>query len=378
MDIKAIFKAEAENLGFALTGITTPSPPTSFSKFEAWLNAGFHAEMGYLQREDTLLARRDPTILFPDCKSIIVLAMPYPSPAPASMQTSSLTTAPAAYARFRDYHQIIPTLIEQLMAQVQSITGIIIDWRAFTDSAPILEHDLARRAGLGWIGRNALLIHPRFGSCFFLAEIFIDLELTADVDLIPDRCGTCRRCVEACPTQCIQDNRTIDARKCLSYLTIEHKGVIPESLRPAFGPDHLFGCDLCQQVCPWNQKPQTTPISTPFSPIDTLTKVDLVNDLTLTEQEFKTRYEHTPIIRAKRRGYVRNLCVLLGNRKDQRAVPSLTKLLEEETEPIIRVHAAWALFQIIRHEADPLFERILDQESDSVVREEIQSLLKQA
>ncbi len=252
MKPEKIIKAEAKNLGFSLVGITTPDTPDHFSVFESWLSAGYQAGMKYLSREDTIAKRYQPKELMAECKSIICLALPYPNANSLVVNDNKPTGRIAAYAWLPDYHHTIPILINELMIRIENNLGRKIRYRSFTDSAPILERDIAQRAGLGWIGKNSCLIHPEQGSYFLLAEIFTDIELEIDQPFLADRCGSCTRCLEACPTHCILPDRTIDANRCISYLTIENKGPIPHDLRKYTG-NWVFGCDICQMVCPWNR-----------------------------------------------------------------------------------------------------------------------------
>jgi epoxyqueuosine reductase len=206
-----------------------------------------------------------------------------------------------------------------------------------------MERDLAQRAGLGWIGKNTCLINPKSGSYFLLAEILLGIDLEPDPPFTADRCGTCTRCIEACPTGCILPNRTLDAQRCIAYLTIENKSEIPPDLRPQMG-NRIFGCDVCQMVCPWNRftaieyDQSLAPNPVPGSP-------DLRADLRLTSQEFNRKFKDSPVQRARRRGYLRNVAVALGNSGNPAAIPSLEAALQED-EPLVRSHAEWALKQI--------------------------------
>jgi epoxyqueuosine reductase len=212
--------------------------------------------------------------------------------------------------------------------------------RWYTDSGPILERDLAQRAGIGWIGKNTCLIHPKHGSYFLLSEIFLDLVLEPDPPFRTDHCGTCTRCIEACPTDCILPNRTLDATRCSSYLTIELKDDIPSALREKIG-DWVFGCDICQMVCPWNRfAEEGDPSFGDKNPLHSLPE-----ELTLSTQEFNQRFKRSPIKRAKRRGYLRNVAVALGNKGDRIALPVLQNVSSDE-EPMLREHAQWAIARI--------------------------------
>lgn len=340
-----ILKTEANNLGFLLSGITTPEPPTHFHAFENWLKQGFNANMAYLSRPDTLAKRENPVLLFEDVKSILVLGIPY-QPVKRMDVTQIQNPGISAYALGPDYHELIPAKIQTLMENFQTRTGIHVNWKAFTDSAPILEHDLANRAGLGWTGKNALLLNRTLGSYFFLAEVFLSIELNPDQAEVNDCCGTCTRCITACPTQAILTNRTIDANRCLSYLTIENKGTIPEEFRDQVY-ESAFGCDICQQVCPWNQKlfTKARPVSL-FEPDETLSNLNVEQELKLTAQDFNKKYKTSPIKRTKRRGYLRNLCLWAGNSGNIQLLPALQTLLSLETDPLILEHCQWAIHKL--------------------------------
>lgn len=358
MTIETWIKAEAESLGFALCGITTPEPPNSLPTYLEWLAAGRHANMAYLATPQAIALRADPRQLLPNCQSILVLAMPYP-PATANCPTGHGQIA--AYARAEDYHSHLPKLLNQLLDHLREHLGQAVSARVCTDSAPLLERELAQRAGLGWIGRNTCLIHPQYGSYLLLAEILLDLPLQPDSPFKAEYCGTCQRCLQACPTACILPNRTLDASRCLSYLTIENKGPIPTDLRSAIA-DHVFGCDLCQQACPWNRRIATA-ASPNISP-------DLRQDLqTLTTQTFKQRWGHSALERSRRRGYLRNAAIVLGNQQDPNALPALLHALQHDPEPLVRAHAAWAIAQI--SPAHPALTQAPQTESDPLVRAEL-------
>jgi epoxyqueuosine reductase len=314
--------------------------------------------MAYLSTPQAIALRADPSQLLPGCQSILVLAMPYSPPTSICPPGHGQI---AAYARGEDYHHRLPNLLNQLLDRLQAHLGSSVAARICTDSAPLLERELAQRAGLGWIGRNSCLIHPQYGSYLLLAEILLDLPLEPDPPFATEHCGTCRRCLEACPTACILPNRTLDAQNCLSYLTIENKGLIPPHLRPAL-TDHVFGCDLCQQVCPWNRHSPLV-ASANISP-------DLCQDLqTLTARSFKQRWGQTAIERTRRRGYLRNAAVVLGNQRDPKALPALIYALQHDPEPLVRAHAAWAIAQI--SPTHPSLTQAIQTEKDPLVRTEL-------
>ena len=343
-DLKEAVKEKARQLGFILAGVTTPEPPPHISTFEHWLAHGHHGKMDYLASERSRLRRADPREILPECKSILVLATPYsPNRALSGAGGEDEAQGPghlASYAWGDDYHDILPARMKELVQFVEEQVGRPVKNRWYTDTGPILERDLAQRAGIGWIGKNTCLIHPKHGSYFLLSEIFLDLVLEPDLPFLTDHCGTCRRCIEACPTDCILPNRTIDASRCISYLTIELKDDIPAELREKIG-NWVFGCDVCQAVCPWNRfADPADPAFASDSPIHSLT-----DELTLSAQEFNQRFKRSPIKRARRRGYLRNVAVVLGNTGDMHALPVLQKALSDE-EPMVREHAKWAIEKI--------------------------------
>ncbi len=300
--------------------------------------------MKYLETERSLTRRKNPKEILPECKSILVLAIPYAPVSSAGQVGGDFTNQHnlqvASYALSDDYHDILPQKLQAIVEFIEEQLGEKIPNRYYTDTGPILERELAQRAGLGWIGKNSMLINPQAGSTFFLAEILLGIELEPDEKFSTDHCGTCSRCITACPTNCILPNRTVDANRCISYLTIELKKEIPENLRNQIG-DWIFGCDICQQVCPWNRFAQ--PADTAFE-----TKIPLpvlTSDLVLTSVEFNQRFKKSPIKRTKRRGYLRNLAVAVGNKKNKKDIPILQQALQDDEE-LIRTHAQWAIEKI--------------------------------
>jgi len=342
-NLEQIIKDKAHQLGFTLAGVTTPDPPPHYSTFENWLAQNQHGTMGYLATATARARRADPKQILPECKSILVLATPYSPPLPMGEGLGVRDSACiASYAHGNDYHHILPARMKELVQFIEEQVGGPIKNRYYTDTAPILERDLAQRAGIGWIGKNTCLINPKQGSYFLLSEIFLDLALEPDSPFITDHCGTCTRCIEACPTQCILPDRTLDATRCISYLTIELKDDIPNELRGKIG-DWVFGCDICQMVCPWNR----FAVEGDQAFVDKEPPHSLTDELTLTPQAFNQRFKQTPIPRAKRRGYLRNVAVALGNTGNMHALPVLQNALNDE-EPMIREHAKWAMEQISR------------------------------
>ena len=300
--------------------------------------------MKYLADDRSRARRADPRLILPECKSILVLALPYPDPKLAEASDEPFPIGHiASYAWGDDYHLVIPEKIKALIVFIEQQAGHSILNRWYTDTGPILERDLAQRAGLGWVGKNTLLINPKLGSYFLLAEIFLDIELEPDAPFTTDHCGTCTRCLDACPTQCILPDRTIDARRCISYLTIELKEDISSELRPMLG-NWIFGCDVCQMACPWNRFASPENVSE-LKPRADVPHPNLIRELELMPGDFNSKFKNSPVKRARRRGYLRNVAVALGNSNDTNALPALKNALDD-SEPMIRDHVAWAIQKI--------------------------------
>lgn len=307
-------KATAYGLGFDLCGIAELGPADTAEHFDAWLAAGYHGEMAYLARRRQLTG----------FTHAIVVALDYGG--------KSSDGAVARYARGRDYHEVMLERLTELQRWLD------VPGKAYVDTGPILERDLARRAGLGWFGKNTMLIHPKLGSFFFIGALLVDLDLTADPPFEAERCGTCTRCLDACPTQAFVAPRVMDARQCISYLTIELKGAIPEEMRSMVG-EHVYGCDICQDVCPWNVRFSRELDDPALAPRE---EIDAAEMLALDDAGFRERYRGTAVTRAKRRGLARNAAVVLGNRGDRRVVPVLERAATDDPDPLVREHAAWA------------------------------------
>ncbi|MBI2408679.1 MAG: tRNA epoxyqueuosine(34) reductase QueG [Gemmatimonadetes bacterium] len=293
-------KTQAAAAGFDLAGIATLGPPETTAHFDAWLDAGHHGEMGYMARGAEL--RRDARRPVEGMVSALVVALNYGGTQPPGPV--------ARYARFADYHRVMWDKLDGVLTWVRGEVPDAVG-RSFVDSGPVLERDLARRAGLGWFGKNTLLIHPKLGSFFFLGALFLDLELEPDAPFATDHCGACTRCLEACPTQAIVAPHVVDARRCISYLTIELKGDHTDEQAVMVG-DHLFGCDICQEVCPWNVKFSRDASEPAFAPRPELTEPDIRSFGSMDDAAFKARYGDTPLARAKRAGMQRNAAAV-GN-----------------------------------------------------------------
>jgi epoxyqueuosine reductase len=376
MSLSEAIKLEAHRLGFELVGITTPQIPGHFSVFQAWLEAGRHGEMTYLSKNNSLERRSNPLNILPECQSILALGIRYSAPL-FEEQKEILSGQVAAYAWGDDYHEVLPVRLKALVHFIEAQVGHPVPNRWYTDTGPVLERDLAQRAGLGWIGKNTCLINPRLGSYFLLAEILLGIQLESDEPFETDRCGKCTRCLEACPTQCILPDRTLDAARCISYLTIELKEAVPTNLRPQIG-NWVFGCDICQQVCPWNQRFAAAHGDPAFEPRFGGSQVDMVDELALSVEDFSRKYKGSPLKRAKRRGYLRNITIALGNRVargDQSAIPALVHTLNNDPDSLVRRHAAWALSQTNREDARRGLEQAEAREQDEAVREEIHRAL---
>jgi epoxyqueuosine reductase len=256
----------------------------------------------------------------------------------------------AAYAWGDDYHLVLPRRLHALVNFIEHRVGHPVANRCYTDTGPLLERDLAQRAGLGWIGKNTCLINPKHGSYFLLAEILLGLPLRPDRPFVSDQCGTCTRCIQACPTDCILPDRTLDAGRCISYLTIENKNEIPTDLRSPTG-DWLFGCDICQMVCPWNLRFASSRGDPALALREDLAVPVLAREILLTQDEFSRKFRNSPIKRAKRGGYVRNAASALGNRGNDGDVRALAEVTQD-ADPLVREHAAWAIEQIRSRQKD--------------------------
>ena len=332
--LEAAIKAQSYGLGFDLVGITTTGPAASAAVFDEWLARGYAGEMGYMVR--TAEARRDSRRPVVGAASAIVVGMSYGGREPPGPV--------ARYARGDDYHDVMLDRLRALQRWIEERVGHAVAGKAYVDTGPLLERDLARRAGLGWQGKNTMLINPRAGSFFFLGTLLIDLPLAADAPFATDHCGSCTRCIDACPTAAIVEPRVLDATRCISYLTIELKGDIPVEFHGAIG-EHLYGCDVCQEVCPWNVRFARENRVPEFTPRDFLTNKnarELSRDLlAMSPEEFSAAFKGSSMKRAKLRGLKRNAAVVLGNvgtADDADDADVLTRALDDE-DPLVRGRA---------------------------------------
>jgi epoxyqueuosine reductase len=310
LSLEQLIKAEACGLGFDLVGITSLGPMETAGPFDAWVARGYAGDMEYLARGAE--KRRDSRLPLPGTTSAIVVGLDYGGRAPSGPI--------ARYARGDDYHDVMRGKLEELHAWLESELGSPVRGKPYVDTGPILERDLARRAGLGWFGKNTNLVNPRIGSFFFIGALLVDLDLVPDAPFEADRCGTCTRCLDACPTAAFVEPRMLDATRCISYLTIELKGAIPEDLRPQVGT-HIYGCDVCQDVCPYNVKFAQELREPAFAARDQLGAKDartLARELLAMDDEaFRATFRNSPMKRAKRRGLARNAAVVLANIGDE-------------------------------------------------------------
>lgn len=367
-------KSRAYALGFDLVGIAPARPSPHAAEFIAWLEAGYAGTMAYMAREPE--RRQDPRNVLNGARSVVSVGLSYYTfRLPDDILNDPSRGIISNYAWGTDYHDLMLPRLKALAAFIQAEVGGAVAIRAYVDTGPLLERDMAVQAGLGFTGKNTCLIHPRLGSYLFLGEVLTDMEIEPD-PLPPSSvgCGRCTRCLVACPTEAFVSPYVLDSRRCISYLTIELRGPIPRELRPLMR-NRIFGCDICQEVCPWNlrfARPTHEPL---FRPVDLNRAAPPLLDLIgLDEAGFRARFGGTPVMRAKRRGLLRNVTVALGNWGAPQAVPALIQALHD-LEPLIRGHAAWALGRIGNSQARRALVKALRAETDAMVAEEIQQAL---
>ncbi|MCY3714129.1 MAG: tRNA epoxyqueuosine(34) reductase QueG [Gemmatimonadetes bacterium] len=369
MSLTEEIKAHAASLGFDLAGVTTADPPRHGDYYAEWIEQGLAGEMAYLERQ--IEKRQDPRKILQNARSLVVVAMNYRCPDPDPVSENTPRGKIARYARGDDYHDVMKEKLLALLRFVQDRAGRPVEGKVYVDTGPVLEREFAVRAGLGWFGKHTNLIHKRVGSWLLIGEILLDIDLDPDGPEA-DHCGTCTLCLEACPTDAIIEPYVVDSRRCISYHTIELKGAIPLEYRAAMG-DRVFGCDDCQDVCPWNRRaPETGHPAFAARPWNETP--DLIEMLGLTPEAFRTRFKGSPVKRTKRRGLLRNAAVALGNTKDPGVVPALTDSLGDD-EPLVRGHAAWALGNVGGARALAELEKARKTEEDPWVVEEIDRAL---
>jgi len=356
--IEGDIRALAQDLGFAACGFTSADDLPCGPLLEEWLAAGRHGDMTYLAEKHERRLR--PSTALAGARSAIVVASTYAASLPPDPGwREGLRGRVAAYALGPDYHAHVAARLERLANLVRERTGA--ESVVHVDGGPLVEKELAHRAGLGWYGRNTNLLRPGLGSSFVLGVVVTAAALQPDRPFESDHCGTCRACIPACPTGALDDGPTIDARLCISYLTIEHRGPVPTPLRAAMG-NWVFGCDVCQDVCPWNEEtPAPSPLQSPWLPAW----------LEMSEAEFRERFAGTALVRPKRRGLARNAAIALGNSANADAVPFLARALADHEEPLVRAHAAWALGRLSGGDARRALEVSSLRETVPPVRREI-------
>ncbi len=368
--------AQARALGFEVVGVTPARPVPGLAAYRTWLMRGYHGEMGYLARPDRVERRVNPDRILPGVQSVVCVGLNfYPGPLPEDWEGSDRGLI-SNYAWGEDYHALMIPRLEELAAfleeRVGAAAGRRVRSRVYVDTGPVLERAYAARAGLGFIGKNTCLIHPRRGSWLFLGEILLDVDLGGDTarERGSTSCGTCRRCLEACPTGALVAPYLLDARRCISYLTIELQGSIPRHLRPLMGR-WIYGCDICQIVCPWQRFSRLAAETSFRAGGPERARPVLLDVLTMGEERFRQWYEGTALFRTGCSRLRRNAAVAVGNGGDERATPTLLKVLSD-ADPLVRGHVAWALGRIGGDEARQGLRDALRRETDPGVRSEIQ------
>ena len=359
----------AQELGFISVGFTPAGPLSDAPHLVRWLENGFAGEMDYMHRHQAL--RTDSRGLLAGARTVIALAAAYPSMRDAPGWPESV----ARYALGDDYHDVLRGRLRLLAEFVRAESGADVHDRPAVDSAPLLERNVAVDAGLGWLGKSSMVIHQQRGSWTLLGELVVDIDIEPDHSPHPDRCGRCTRCIDQCPTGAIVGPYQVDARKCISYLTIELRGPIPRGLRRAVG-NHLFGCDICQSVCPWNSRADNA-VMQELQVRPEVAKTTAMAVLRMSQDEFSEVFRGSAIKRTKRRGLGRNAAVVLGNSGDTDVVPLLMQVLATHDEPLVRGHAAWALGMLDTGSARAALRQACAREQDSYVGEEIRFALEE-
>lgn len=373
MGLSAQIRDRARSLGFDLAGVAPAVSAPTLGAYHAWLARGYHGEMAYMAQPDRVRRREAPTEILPGARSVVSVGLNhYPGPPPSDPDPESPHGLVSNYAWGYDYHDLMMPRLKKLAAFVTAASGGAA-CRPYIDTGPVLERAYAAVAGLGFIGKNTCLIHPRMGSWLFLGEILTDAELEPASQGTDVRCGTCRRCLDACPTGALVAPYVLDARRCISYLTIELKGPIPAQLRAPMAT-WIYGCDVCQTVCPWQRFAQPTCEQAFLAANRDCATPRLPDLLAMDEEGFRGRYRGSPIQRIGRERLLRNAAVALGNAGDEGTIPALVEALSDG-EPLVRGHAAWALGRIGGREARKSLEEALQAETDRYVQGEIQRAL---
>ncbi len=371
--------------GFVACGFAPAVDSAGFTELVKWIDAGFAAEMDYFANR--LDAYRHPSGVLPGARSVVALAYPYPAGNPAPAAPAKEQRVDGRVARYTwpgtDYHDVIHPKLKRICREIRNLRP---DSRArgIVDTAPLMEREVAELAGLGWRGKNTLLLHRGLGSYFLLACVLVDIDLPMDAPFEADHCGTCTACLDACPTDAFVGPHVLDASKCISYLTIESRGMIPEPLREGIG-DWVFGCDICQEVCPWNRKPtrratdeeSSSATVEPWSVRSPRGRMELTQLFSLDDDRFRERFRRTPMWRTRRRGLLRNAAIVLGNTGDRDCTETLIGGLRD-AEPVVRAACVWAIRQIaeransqLPRSAAEAFESMRREETDPIVLAEL-------
>jgi epoxyqueuosine reductase len=366
-------KGKALEVGFDLVGI---SPVDSFPEnqfYKEWLAKGFAGEMRYMERDPE--TREDIRKIVPDARSVISCGMNYNTDYPYSVDQAHRNRGwISRYAWGDDYHDVMKERLVSLEGHIREIAPKEIRSRVYVDTGPVLERVYGKYSGIGWYGKNTCLINKDIGSWIFLGEIITDVELDYDSPA-PDRCGTCTMCLDACPTDALTEPYILDSNLCISYLTIEFRGKLPFGLREKMD-NNIFGCDICQDVCPWNRKASVSQYE-PFQPRNSSYEPDLVYLSQLSVEEFRNVFKNSAVKRAKRKGLIRNVMVAMGNSGDRAFIPYIKEGLKDD-EALIRAHAVWALWRLEGRQSFDALSAHLNVEADNSVREEIVSILAQS
>ncbi len=374
MNLKNEIRNAAFTLGFDFAAVTNTSSPPYADAFLSWLDNSFHGDMKWMENNPE--RRMNPRILWPEGSSIVTVGMLYNQSAPEKLLDDPSRGQIAMYAWGQDYHDVIEARLKILLHSIRYLCNCDVQGKWYVDTGPLLEKPIAMKAGLGFIGKNSLLIHPVHGSWFFLGELLLDLELEPDEQpVFESTCATCSACQTKCPTKALTDDYMLDASRCINYLTIENRGPIPKKFRESIG-NRIFGCDTCQQKCPYNSKLQLkTSMSDFLLNSSDRAAPPLLKMIQLTDKQFKAYFSGSAVLRAKRHGLLRNVAVALGNWGTSEAVPYLADALRDK-EPLIRGHAAWALGKIGSTKAMNALFTAATWESDLYVLSEIKTAMK--
>jgi len=337
MSLTQRIKQKAQNLGFELVGVAPVAPVPELAFYRDWIEAGYAGRMHYLERSAD--KKQDLRRVVPEAQSVIVCGKIYHTQHPLSIERQGKDNGwISRYSWGNDYHEALQEKLFELVDFLKSESEDEVITRTYVDTGPVIDRVTAKYAGMGWFGKNTCLINQNLGSWFFIGEIITSLRLEYDTPA-PDRCGTCNRCIDACPTDAILEPYVLDSRLCISYLTIELRGNIPVALREGIG-NHVFGCDICQDVCPWNRKAPTTNDSA-FLPREGLVSPDLKALASMSVEQFREKFKGSPIKRTKYAGFLRNVVVAMGNSGDPKFLPTLNEFRHNE-DPVIADHAEWA------------------------------------